>query len=234
MYINYLIICAILLISGYFLKYNNRLQLIDKRENKNSLDQLKLMKDLGYIFLIFGWIYLILAAICIFLPDLNLGLIENLIPFLFLISILLLFIIRHRKKQVFNSKKIFILIGALTLIIFGFNIASDFLLSPNEISVSDSNLSIKGIYGIDVNINDIDRVEFVESIHLYEKISGIKTNKAIKGEFFESNLGEVTVFLENENNVVEVFLKNNKIICINFRDKAKTEMFYEILKLKIK
>ena len=234
MYVNNLIICAILLMSGYFLRYYNKPQIIDKREDKSSLDQLKLMKDIGYIFFIFGWIYLFLAALYIFLPNINLVFVENLLPYLFLISILALFITKYKKNKIYNFNRILILIGIITLIIFGFNIASAFILVPNEISVNNTNLTIKGIYGMVINIDDVDRVEYAESILLFKKLSGIKISKTIKGEFIESNLGEVTAFLENEKNVVIVFLKNDKIICINFKEETKTEIFYGILKSKLK
>ncbi len=234
MYINYLIICAILFICGYFLKFYNKLQIVDKNEKKISLKQLKFMKDLGLLFLVFGWIYLIFALIGIFLTNLNIDIFINLTPYLFLISILVLILLSFNKSEIFKSKRVLIIICAVLFIVFSVNTITTYILMPSEINVNNTSLAIKGFYGIDINLADIDKVEFADNIFLVKKLSGIKTRKSIKGRFIEENLGEVTVFLQDENNVVEVFLKNRKILCINFGDKNKTELFYGILKLKIK
>ncbi|MCL2322163.1 MAG: PH domain-containing protein [Oscillospiraceae bacterium] len=216
------------------MKYYNKPQIVDKLEKKISIDSLKFMKDLGQLFLIFAWLYLIFALIHMFLPDLSIDVFANITPFIFLISILILIILNYKKNQVLKSKKILILVGVILIAIFSVNFITTLFTLPNNIDVTSSNLNITGLYGVKIDISDINKVEYVDSISISKRISGIKTKSIIKGIFIEENLGEITAFLESEKNVVEVFLKDGRILCINFNDKKETELFFGILKLKIK
>lgn len=221
------------MVCGNFLKYYNKPQVVGKTEDKKSPDEIKFVKDLGFLFLFYGWIYLIIVMIYMIFKNDSIQVVGNLIPYFFVISIILLILYNHKDKNIFKSKKIFLLIGGILLVMTMFSIFDNYISIPNEISVNGTVLSIKGIYGMDVNLKDIDKVDILDEVVIEKNIFGIKTNKSIKGRFQELHLGEITAYLENEHNVVAVFLNDDKILCINFKNKNNTDLFYEVLKSKI-
>lgn len=116
---------------------------------------------------------------------------------------------------------IFVIVGALILILYG--------TKEHEVVIQDNQMEITGIYGININLNDIQSFELLDQMPRVEmRTNGFKTNSTQKGYFDVEGEGNCLLFIKGNEKYVKI-KTNDKTMYINFKNTDKTIELYNSL-----
>jgi hypothetical protein len=102
------------------------------------------------------------------------------------------------------------------------------------INVSDSQIQIKAMYGVDIDFSDVTNVSLIEEsmkdIGIGSKVNGFDGIRTFKGHFKSDSLWETLLFVQsNSSPTIRIERNNEKDIYISFRAAEKTERLFDEL-----
>lgn len=104
-----------------------------------------------------------------------------------------------------------------------------------QVVVTDSKIEIKGQYGTDIDIKDIQDIKLVDTIPtIGKKVNGAGLGEFKKGDFDVEGLGTCRLFLHSEEGPFICIITDKKYTIINFKDASKTASVHEELKKVLK
>ena len=102
--------------------------------------------------------------------------------------------------------------------------------SASEVLIADGSVQIKGIYGIEVMMQDIHNITLEESIPaVLRKTNGFSAGSTLKGYFELQSLGRVRLYI-NADKPPFIFINSaGGLIIVNQGDRQNTEELYRVL-----
>jgi len=108
-----------------------------------------------------------------------------------------------------------------------------------EVSILDNSIQIKAMYGLNVDLSDIDEISFIEK-SMNDIGVGRRTNgydgigEALKGDFKSDTLGDVLLFVCSKSSpTIKISRFSDKDIYISYKDREKTKKLFNELTLRI-
>lgn len=156
-----------------------------------------------------------------------------------LISILggvIIMIVKSRKfypdKLNNKSKGVYVVLAIVFLSVFGMIYHDS---RPTEIVISKKSVFVKGAYGLELPIKDIQEVKLIEKIPAITlRTNGFGLGSIKKGHFNLEEYGNCRLFLHSDSSPYLIIIeKNEEKIIINHENKKETEKEFERLKLLI-
>ena len=188
---------------------------------RNSLIIIGLSIIAGYYF--FKWIGFAVIA-------------DSMILIVTLIGVLIMVINAQRfdknKDKTKRAKLTYIILGLVAVFVIGL-FTYGYL--PSKAEISDNMIRFSGMYGIEMNVSDIDNVELSEMIpNIKTRTNGFSSGAVKKGFFNLDKFGKTRLLISSNKSPYLIMTKNNsdKII-VNFKDKTKTEKLFGEIKTLI-
>lgn len=127
-------------------------------------------------------------------------------------------------------KASYIILGIVVLFVFSLLYYGS---RPAEILISKESVLIKGMYGLELSIKDIQKIELIEKIPTITlRTNGFSFGSTNKGYFELEEYGKCRLFLHSNSNPYLIIIeKNGEKTIINHKDKRETKMEFERLKL---
>jgi hypothetical protein len=130
-----------------------------------------------------------------------------------------------------NSKKRYLLVGLITVVILAFPI---FLIiygnREPEVITTTSNIIIEGMYGQQINYSDIKQLDTIPILpRIKARTNGYAFGKILKGNFRFQNQEKAKLFV-NAGKPPYILIRTNSLnIYINFKDPEKTRDLFQAL-----
>lgn len=103
-----------------------------------------------------------------------------------------------------------------------------------EITIQNKTISISGIYGQKIPIDDIAQIDLEMHIPSFERTNGIEFGLTFKGNFEVSSIGNAKMFIEfGSPPYIKLRTFDNSFIFLNFKDQQKTIAIFEKLQNEI-
>ena len=135
-----------------------------------------------------------------------------------------------------KGKKIFIAVQAVfvTLILTGVVIMFIFGLSAPNVNISDDSIRITGLYGVTVELSDIEGITLLEQ-NIAEIRPGMRTNGFAAGNVLRGNfvLGRLFIMDSQTGPVIRIDRSSGAPIFIGFANSDTTRQVYQELKLAL-
>lgn len=133
-----------------------------------------------------------------------------------------------------NSKKIAIIAVAVTAVTLITILTQFFSWSkPTVYSINGSTFKISTSFGESINIADIKSIQLKNDLPgNISKTYGLNMGSILKGQF-SSNIGKVTLYLDNSISPFIYISTDSGLIIINDESKIKTQALYDVLNSKI-
>lgn len=106
---------------------------------------------------------------------------------------------------------------------------------PSKAVISDNKIKFSGMYGIELNVTDIEYVELLDMIpDVKTRTNGFSSGLGKKGFFNLDNFGKTRLLISSNKSPYLIITKNNsdKII-VNFKDKTETKKLFGEIKTLI-
>jgi hypothetical protein len=106
---------------------------------------------------------------------------------------------------------------------------------PSKAVISDNKIKFSGMYGIELNVTDIEYVELLDMIpDVKTRTNGFSSGLVKKGFFNLDNFGKTRLLISSNKSPYLIITKNNsdKII-VNFKDKTETKKLFGEIKTLI-
>ncbi|MBZ0242865.1 MAG: DUF3784 domain-containing protein [Bacteroidales bacterium] len=150
-----------------------------------------------------------------------------------LIGVLIMVINAQRfdknKDKTKRAKLTYIILGLVAVFVIGL-LTYGYL--PTKVNVSDNMIKFSGMYGFEMSISDIDKVEFSDKIpNIKTRTNGFSSGAVKKGFFNLDKFGKTQLLINSNKSPYLIMTKNNsdKII-VNFKDKNETEKIFGEIK----
>jgi hypothetical protein len=143
----------------------------------------------------------------------------------------------HNRKFDFwraKSRGLFLAVGVLGLVII---ISIGFIFygtRPQRVVAHGDEIKITGLYGLELNITDIEKIELKKQIPKIElRTNGFSFGSAKKGNFKLTEFGKCKLFLQSEHPPFILLMdKNGERLIINYKNETETEQkFSELITL---
>jgi hypothetical protein len=161
---------------------------------------------------------------------------ESMILIVSLIGVLIMVINAQRfdnnKNKTKRAKLTYIILGLAAVFVIGL-FTYGYL--PSKADISDNTIKLSGMYGVEMNISDIDNVELSNIIpNIKRRTNGFSSGAIKKGFFNLDRFGKTRLLICSDKSPYLIFTKNNsdKII-INFKNKTETENLFGKMKTLI-
>jgi len=150
-----------------------------------------------------------------------------------LIGVLIMVINAQRfdknKDKTKRAKLTYIILGLVAVFVIGL-LTYGYL--PTKVNVSDNMIKFSGMYGFEIGISDIDKVELSDKIpNIKTRTNGFSSGTVKKGFFNLDKFGKTQLLINSNKSPYLIMIKNNsdKII-VNFKDKNETEKIFREIK----
>lgn len=159
---------------------------------------------------------------------------NSMIPIVTLVGVTILVInsqrFDHNKEK--KTKQTFIVLGLVLVIVIG-QITYGFI--PSKISFNNDSVRFSGMYGLEVNISDIDNIELTDNIPAIKmRTNGFSFGTVNKGFFNLEEFGKTRLLIHSDSPAYLIIsINNGEKIIINLKDKAETETTYNKIKVLI-
>lgn len=141
---------------------------------------------------------------------------------------------KNSKKTVLKIGKIIasaiIPIACIIMIYFGFK--------EPLVNITDTQIQIKGMYGLSINFSDVENITLIEKSMSQIGI-GSRTNgfggfgNTLKGHFNSADLGKHLLFVNSKSSpTIWIERRDKEDVYINYQDSKKTESLFMEISLK--
>ena len=161
---------------------------------------------------------------------------DSMILIITLIGVLIMVINAQRfdknKDKTKRAKLTYIILGLVAVFVIGL-FTYGYL--PSKAEISGNMIRFSGMYGIEMNVSNIDNVELSEMIpSIKTRTNGFSSGVVKKGFFNLDKFGKTRLLINSNKSPYLILTKNNsdKII-VNFKDKTETEKLFGEIKALI-
>ncbi len=161
---------------------------------------------------------------------------ESMILIVTLIGVLIMVINAQRfdknKDKAKSVKLTYLILGLVAVFVIGL-FTYGYL--PSKAVISDNKIKFSGMYGIELNVSDIEYVELLDMIpKIKTRTNGFSSGLVKKGFFNLDNFGKTRLLISSNKSPYLIITKNNsdKII-VNFKDKTETKKLFGEIKALI-
>lgn len=200
------------------------------KEEQEYLKQSGYIEAVGkYLFISFI-IYLITYVLWIFSVPYSLE-----VGFSILIIFALVGLVWIQRYEVpHKRKKMYWFTGSTTVILLGsLAVLTYFSLLENKVTVEESTLNISGMYGVEWNLDDIEKIELLDELpRVIVKTNGFATEGHLKGRFrLESPYEGGLLFVKMKDGPPYLYVetKDGEYVILNRSDSKETERLYKEL-----
>ena len=163
---------------------------------------------------------------------LGFALIANLMtPIVTLIGVFIMVINAQRFDKNKDKKPMitYLIFGLVTVFIIGLY---TYGYLPSKVEISDNTIKISGMYGIEVNVSDIDHIELSDMIpDIKARTNGFSSGGVKKGFFNLDKFGKTQLFISSDNSPYLIITSHDsEKIIINFKSKTETEKLFGEIK----
>jgi hypothetical protein len=161
---------------------------------------------------------------------------DSMILIVTLIGVLIMVINAQRfdknKDKTKRAKLTYIILGLVAVFVIGL---FTYGYSPSKADISNNMIKLSGMYGLEMNVSELDNVELVDMIpDIKTRTNGFSSGEVKKGFFNLDKFGKTRLLISSKKSPYLILTKNNadKII-VNFKDKSETEKLFKEIKALI-